>query len=128
MRVCDGGWRGSAGASTESKTFRTDACTASVVQLPASAATILKQVTKFTFNNTSNDTSCNTYISLSLSMKVSSLQSAHVRFPSGLVKVSVKRREDRFFHTLEVLRGSDEDGGRRGQETRPLRELQELSY
>ena len=51
-----------------------------------------KQVAKFTFSSTKSGTSCKTYTSMPLSMKVSSMQLAHAKFPSGLVKVSVKRR------------------------------------
>ena len=51
-----------------------------------------KQVAKFAFHSTKSGASCKTYTSMPLSMKVSSMQSAHARFPSGLVKVSVKRR------------------------------------
>ena len=48
-----------------------------------------KQVAKFTFKS---GTRCRTYTSMPLSMKVSSMQRAYAKFPSGLVKVSVKRR------------------------------------
>ena len=51
-----------------------------------------KQVATFTFYSTKSGARCRTYTSIPLSMKVSSMQSAHARFPSGLVKVSVKRR------------------------------------
>ena len=51
-----------------------------------------KQVATFTFSSTKSGARCRTYTSTPLSMEVSSMQRAHARFSSGLVKVSVKRR------------------------------------